>query len=213
MNAKLAFKENALKGSKVIGKYHGISRGFSSYKGLTWEHFEDITNQLAKTNETTLHFLRDEKGNISKVKFDKLLERFNYYHESFENVREIISSDWFCGFMDRESAQKALENATPGTFLVRFDENEMRSYVLSFRHEYSVQHVAILAEITGSEGTEMTFKTNPSINQNYEMAYSSLARFVESYDFDGNFVEIGSLRPIHLILPFGTNVGYDPFVV
>ena len=97
--------------------------------------------------------ITDEKGYVKKAVWDQFLSWFsplvapdmyqtntNTDGWSIDVILEIVTPQWFHGFLESSNAQKSLKSKADGTYLFRFSTTNPGCYALSVAYSNTVGH-------------------------------------------------------------------------
>jgi len=106
----------------------------------------------------------------------EFLKGFGPLAKCVENVKAVVSAEWFFGFISSAESNKFLETQPVGTFLIRFSGSRPGAFVLDYvlkpSHIRSVRLIShpdggFAALIEGGSG-ERTFKTLNELIETYQ---------------------------------------------
>ncbi len=134
-----------------------------------WDDFvKGVNLPISKDEEQQLKTVIDysQTGSVTRYKFTEFLKGFGPLESCIENVRKLVSAEWFHGFISPTDSIKFLESTPVGTYLVRFSGSKPGSftldYVLKQGHVRSVRlnnHVSGGFEVQQQGGNSKVFKT------------------------------------------------------
>jgi len=95
---------------------------------------KQILTSVKRDEEVVLRYVLDNSGTgfINQHKFSEFLKGFGPVHNCLKNVKTVLSSKWFHGFLSRSETELLLRDQAPGTFLIRFSSSAPGSFALAF---------------------------------------------------------------------------------
>merc|ERR1719197_16887 len=148
---------------------------------VDWPSFMEVYTRTVSqpVNETGLRYLLDNAGtnSVSLYKFSEFLKGFGPLHESPRKVHEVISAEWFHGYLSSDEAVRLLDRSPPYTFLIRISKSKLGSFALAYVNEHgSVAHTLIL--VSPPHG----FRIYEEVNHNsQDRVFSTLTEVVQFY--------------------------------
>eukprot|EP01119_Soliformovum_irregulare_P011932 TRINITY_DN3057_c0_g1_i1.p1 TRINITY_DN3057_c0_g1~~TRINITY_DN3057_c0_g1_i1.p1 ORF type:complete len:875 (-),score=246.30 TRINITY_DN3057_c0_g1_i1:43-2667(-) len=152
-------------------------RCFDTYVKKWSDFIQGLNLKLSEEEEQKLRTIIDysKTGSVTRYKFTEFLKGFGPLEKCVENVRRVVSADWFHGFISLNEAKKFLEHQPAGTYLIRFSGSRPGSFVLDYVIEAGhVRSVRLSAHLGGGFAA-------PSTNQGVELVFKSLHELVETY--------------------------------
>eukprot|EP01117_Protostelium_nocturnum_P012108 TRINITY_DN4438_c0_g1_i1.p1 TRINITY_DN4438_c0_g1~~TRINITY_DN4438_c0_g1_i1.p1 ORF type:complete len:514 (-),score=113.99 TRINITY_DN4438_c0_g1_i1:18-1559(-) len=108
---------------------------------------DKISPEMTKDEEVLLLYVLDNSytGNINQHRFNELIKGFGPINEVLNNMKSIMSSPWFYGFLNKQEADMLLRTEPSGTYLIRFSSTQPGSFALGYTIEGKVSHILIKA--------------------------------------------------------------------
>jgi hypothetical protein len=115
-------------------------------------------------------------GSVTRYKFIEFLKGFGPLERCVENVKRVVASDWFHGFISANESKKFLEQQPVGTFLIRFSGSRPGAFVLDYVREIGhVRSVRLKSHISGGFAAQ---GERPGAK---ELIFKSLEDLVDTY--------------------------------
>ncbi|PRP79805.1 copine-8-like [Planoprotostelium fungivorum] len=113
-------------------------------EGLNVEAMFDLDSDEQKALLYVLDY--SNTGNISQHKFSEFLKSFGPVEASINNMRNILSCPWFCGFISKSETDHLLYNQPVGTFLVRFSATNAGAFAIAYVSTNGVAQILISSD-------------------------------------------------------------------
>jgi len=161
---------------------HTVS--YHEMMGILKQEFMAQTKSQRAFERSDLVEAFTKKGKMDN-KWMVMIQHFNALYEWFCGIVEVVKvlrEEWneqspcaVAGFISRELAIKELHSRPPGTFIIRFSNSVLRSIVISYRDQNSVEHIK--GELLSKSGRFLFSVKN---NEQTQLEYS-LAAFIQKY--------------------------------
>lgn len=152
---------------------------------------ESINAFLTRPSSSRSHF-QNSSNQVRKINLsdNDLTQAHNKEHTTNGYVNFILDEyPWFCGRMERDTAQTLLEKMPHGTFLVRVSPRHNGSYVISLNYNGQVKHIRIYV----SKDNQLYLSQN--------RYFKSVIELVSHYK-DNSLVESFHMLDARLVTPF-----------
>eukprot|EP01090_Pellita_catalonica_P015264 TRINITY_DN409_c0_g1_i1.p1 TRINITY_DN409_c0_g1~~TRINITY_DN409_c0_g1_i1.p1 ORF type:complete len:539 (-),score=81.20 TRINITY_DN409_c0_g1_i1:663-2279(-) len=140
---------------------------------LKWQDVQNSFGAFSIEDREMLQSVLDtaEASMVTAHKFNDFLKSFGPMKDSFNNLKSMMAQPWFQGFVSREETEHLLHRQPTGTFLVRFSQSYMGSFVLAVAMKQSrMLHILINKKpdnqgFAVKEGNDDKETLYPSISQ------------------------------------------------
>eukprot|EP01114_Cavostelium_apophysatum_P010543 TRINITY_DN2439_c0_g1_i1.p1 TRINITY_DN2439_c0_g1~~TRINITY_DN2439_c0_g1_i1.p1 ORF type:complete len:552 (+),score=137.51 TRINITY_DN2439_c0_g1_i1:904-2559(+) len=149
---------------------------------ISWDVFMNglrkVLTEVKSDEEIVLRYVLDNSGTgfINQHRFAEFLKGFGPVQDCLKNVRSILSSRWFCGFLTRGETELVLRDQPAGTFLIRFSSSAPGSFALAFVQDNQKNFFHILINSVKPLG----FQVQEQQNQNAR-TFPSLHELIDFY--------------------------------
>jgi len=115
-------------------------------------------------------------GSVTCFRFLEFLKGFGPLSESVENVKRVLSAEWFYGFISSAEAKMFLEGQPISTYLIRFSGSRPGAFTLDVvRDTGQVRSVRLNRNLNGGFSALIE-------GQNKERIFKSLHEIVDTYN-------------------------------
>lgn len=154
---------------------------------VPWADFMHVYRETVRqpVNESGLRYLLDNSGtnNVNLYKFSEFLKGFGPLMESPHKVHEVVSADWFHGYLSSDEAARLLAQSDVNTYLVRISKSRLGAFALAYvkskdtrNNQNEIIHTLI------STAPPHGFKIDEQINNSAkDRVFQSLTEVVKFY--------------------------------
>jgi len=147
---------------------------------VEWNGFvEGLQLGTTETEEKQLKTVIDyaDTGSVTRFKFQEFLKGFGPIDKCLENVKKLVTAEYFHGFLGPNESKTFLENQPIGTFLMRFSGSRPGSFVIDYVLKLNQVRSVRLTSHTG--GGFAVLITTPGSQT--EKIFKSLQEVIETY--------------------------------